>query len=665
MSELARLSGLGPKRLAALEKSGIFHLRDLVYHLPRSYADRTRFQSLSEIQPGQEAYFLADVQGIAAFGNRMIVSVGDDASKLDLVFFQGLPYLKGKFRTGQKLVIAGAVTFFRGLQIAHPEWEIIEGDILPQPPGLLPRYPLTEAMSEARIEHKRLQGWALETLKSFAFSDPLSAELRREAGLGDETSLLRRLHAPATLDEAREGMQAVKLRELLPLFQTMEKRRRARSDLGTAFPPALDLQARFLAGLPFALTGGQAETATAIRDGLNSRAQFTGLLQGDVGSGKTVVAALASLGVLSAGSQVALMAPTEILAQQHMRTLSPWFSALGFSPALLTGEVQGELRADIFARLQSGELKMVIGTHALLGEGVAFQNLGLAIIDEQHRFGVKQREALAVKGTHPHILYLSATPIPRTLAQTVYGDLELFILTEKPPGRLPVKTRLVQESKRSEMLRFLVTESNKGNQVFWVMPRIGQSPVGEEQNAKKISAGETDKAEARGIEAVLNELGRFSSEWVVAAIHGRMPAETRAKTLARFRAGEIQALVATTVIEVGVDIPQANLMVIENPDSFGLAQLHQLRGRTGRGQEQAWCFLLMPSQTQPDTEVRLRTFASTEDGFRLAEIDLKSRGAGHLDGTVQSGFGALRFADLVADADLVDVARGLARRILV
>lgn len=661
MSELARLNGLGPKRLAALEKSGILQLRDLVYHLPRAYADRTRFQALSEIQPGQEAYFLAEVQDIAAFGNRMIVTVGDESAKLDLVFFQGLPYLKGKFRVGQKLVVAGAVTFFRSLQIAHPEWETLEGDTIPQPQGLLPRYPLTEAMTEARIEHKRLQGWALEALKTFAFSDPLSAELRRDADLGDETSMLLRLHAPVTLQEAQEAMQAVKLRELLPLFQAMEKRRRARADLGSPYAPDMDSQTRFMAGLPFALTAGQRETAQSISEGLNARAQFTGLLQGDVGSGKTVVAALAALGVLAAGAQVALMAPTEILAQQHMRTLSPWFSALGFPPALLTGEVQGENRADIFSRLHAGELKVLIGTHALLGDGVQFRKLGLAIIDEQHRFGVKQREALAIKGKHPHVLYLSATPIPRTLAQTVYGDLELFVLTEKPPGRLPVKTRLVQENKRPEMLRFLVAEAVKGNQVFWVMPRIGQSPTNEDK-ARILSAGETEKEEARGVDAVLNELKRFSSEWTVAAIHGRMPAETRANTLARFRAGEIQALVATTVIEVGVDIPQANLMVIESPDSFGLAQLHQLRGRTGRGQEQAWCFLLMPGQTPPDTETRLRTFASTEDGFRLAEIDLKSRGAGHLDGTVQSGFGALRFADLLRDVDLVEKAREVSKR---
>jgi ATP-dependent DNA helicase RecG len=661
VSELARLKGIGPKRLRALESSGLTTLRELVYHLPRSYSDRTRFHSLVGLEAGQEAYACVLVDDVTYLANRMVVTVSEGGETLDLVFFQGLQYLKGRFKAGQKLVVAGTVTFFRTLQIAHPEWEVLEKDVEPKPQGLLPRYPLTEAMSEARIEHKLLHAWAIEALTTFAFSDPLDAKLRNLASLGDEVSVLKRLHAPVSLSDAAEAMETVKLRELLPLFHTMELRRRLRTGWGTVYSRRPDLEIEFDKSLPFTRTQSQVQVSDAIANALQTPGQFIGLLQGDVGSGKTVVATRVALGVLAAGAQVAFMAPTEILAVQHMHTLTPWLTSLGFAPALLTGEVQGREREDLLGELRNGSRSVVVGTHALLSEGVVFKALGLAVIDEQHRFGVKQRETLAAKGGHPHVLYMSATPIPRTLAQTVYGDLEVFSITEKPPGRLPIKTRLVAQEKRKEMLGFLAAEVGKGNQVFWVVPRIGPQAAKDGSYPMPGEAGGDEREEARGVEEVTAGLRKHASQWQVEAVHGRLAAEKRAGILARFRAGEIQVLVATTVIEVGVDIPQANIMVIEGPDRFGLAQLHQLRGRTGRGQEQAWCFLLTPTQMPPETETRLRTFAGTEDGFVLAEMDLKQRGAGHLDGTVQSGFGSLRFADLIADKLLVDRARELVR----
>jgi ATP-dependent DNA helicase RecG len=655
VSELARLKGLGPKRLQALERSGIRTLRDLVYHLPRTYLDRTRFGRVADCVAGEDAYLHVLVHEVTMLSNRMTVTVADDSGSIELIFFQGLPYLKGKFHPGLCLVVAGTVSIFKGLQIAHPEWIPVSADKQPEPQGLLPRYPLTEAMGESRVEHKLLQGWATQALEEFVFSDSLDARLKELAQLRSEQTVLKVLHRPETLEAAAQAMREIKLRELLPLFHTLEMRRRSRRLIGQTFAPDPLGTEKLLAALPFQLTGGQAQAIRNIAEALAQPGQFIGLLQGDVGSGKTIVATLGCLGVLAQGGQVAFLAPTEILARQHFRNLSQWMSVLGYACALLTGDTQSDEKESVRQALVSGELPLIVGTHALLSEGVQFRNLGLAIIDEQHRFGVKQRETLALKGAHPHVLYLSATPIPRTLAQTLYGDMDILSLPEKPPGRLPIKTRLVRTDKRRELEGFLLSETQKGNQVFWVVPRIGLSDKMLDGLAPNEEGDE--KQAARGVDEVIRELTHFSKTWKVGGVHGKMAAEKRSNALATFRSGDMDVLVATTVIEVGVDIPQANLMVIEGPDRFGLAQLHQLRGRTGRGQEQAWCFLLLPQSCPEETETRLRTFSNTEDGFALAEMDLSQRGAGHLDGTVQSGFGNLHYADLVRDKELVSLVR--------
>lgn len=658
MSELTQLQGLGPKRLHALAQSGITTLRDLVYHIPRQYIDRTEFRPLKDMTVGDEVYALVDVEEITSLHNRMLVRVSDGALDLDLVFFQGVQYLKGRFRPGQRLTIAGTLAFFRGLQVVHPEFQIVEPGSSPTPQGILPRYPLTEAMAQARVEHKLLQAYALEALEKFTFSDPLPEDLRRRAQLPREVDSLRSIHAPITLPAAAQALAEIKMRELLPLFQAVEKRRRERLVHGFPFARHENLESRLKAGLPFALTPGQESTAVQIASALAAPGQFVGLLQGDVGSGKTIVAVLSALGVLGDGAQIAMLAPTEILAIQHFKNLREWIEPLGFEPALMTGQVQGEARARIQAKLENGDLQVVVGTHALLSEGMVFRRLGFVIIDEQHRFGVKQREAMGRKGDRPHILYLSATPIPRTLAQTLYGEMDVLLLKDKPKGRMPVKTRMVPSPKRLEMLGFLLAEVQKGNQVFWVLPRIGIPPGTEGENpAHTPNPDAEEKASAKGVLDIASELTRFHTDWKVAALHGKMPSEKRNDILQDFREGKLQVLVATTVIEVGVDIPNANLMVIEGPDRFGLAQLHQLRGRTGRGQVQAWCFLLLPENAGEEVESRLRLFASIEDGFELAEMDLSQRGAGHLDGTVQSGFGGLRWADLIQDAELVEKVR--------
>jgi ATP-dependent DNA helicase RecG len=669
MSDLSRLSGVGPKREKLLSAAGIRTLRDLVYHLPRRYIDRTRMTPIADLSATRDSIFAARVGSIAFPPNRMIVSVRDETGAIDLVFFNGVQFLRNRFREGQRLLVAGSPSYFRDiLQMVHPEWEALEEEQEVKG-SILSRYPLTLEMSEARVEHKFLQKAALEALRDFSFTDPVDEAHRRALGLLPEVELLRGLHQPTAMEEIPPLRRQLKVRELLPLSLRLAAIRRERARTGRAWPRSLTLAKRLEEALPFALTAGQRESVEAISAGQASKSRFFGLLQGDVGSGKTVVALFAAANVLESGGQAALMAPTEILAVQHFRTLSPWLEAAGIRTALLTGEVRGAERAAVLEGLGRGEIGFVVGTHALFSGDVAFRDLGLAVVDEQHRFGVQQRQALEGKGSHPDVLYMSATPIPRTLTQTVFGDLESLVLKEKPAGRLPVKTRLVPPNKRQDMLAFLLKEAAGGNQVYWVVPQIGAKEEGTGGTAKGRKALEEDpdiflpaprkpEEDIATLEWLHAELAGYSPDWKVAVVHGRLPAERKDQALREFREGRVQLLLATTVIEVGVDVPSANLMVIESPDRFGLAQLHQLRGRTGRGSAQAWCFLAMPAREWPvETYDRLAGFAETADGFRIAEMDLKHRGTGNLEGTDQSGYGGLRFTDLLEDFDLTQEIR--------
>ncbi len=690
MSDLSRLTGVGPKRERLLAEAGIRTLRDLVYHLPRRYMDRTRFTPIRDLRAGVDAIFPAKVSSISMVQTRMLVEVEDGTGGIELVFFNGAKYLSRRFYEGQRLLVAGVPTYFRDLQLAHPEFEAIgEGFVFKG--EILPRYPLTQAMAEAHMEHRFLQRIALEALDIFSFTDSVDAAHREALGLLPEAALLRSLHRLPALEDLPALRRQLKVRELLPLSMRLETMRRGRQTVGRAWEPSKSLAEKLRAGLPFALTPGQNQAVREIADRQATPGQFCGLLQGDVGAGKTVVAMLTAANVLEAGGQAALMAPTEILAYQHYQTLSPWLAAAGVRCGLLTGDMPKSGRDALLAGLQSGGIGFVAGTHALYSPDVAFQKLGYVVVDEQHRFGVQQRQALAEKSEHPDILYMSATPIPRTLAHTVYGDLEIFALHDKPAGRLPVKTRLVPPAKRNDMLAFLLKEALSGNQVFWVVPQIGKGDplisagvrLGEEDgggtmddkpNPERPRKGKNDRdpdifeparnpvEDLATLDRVRAELSGFSRQWKVGVVHGRLKAEGKEDALDAFRKGETQVLLATTVIEVGVDVPQANLMVIEAPDRFGLAQLHQLRGRTGRGSQQAWCFLALPERPlPPDTLERLSAFTETLDGFRIAEMDLRARGAGDLDGKDQSGYGDLRFTDLIDDFDLVREMRRYAQ----
>jgi ATP-dependent DNA helicase RecG len=678
MSDLSRLEGVGPKRKKLLAEAGIHTLRDLVYHLPRRYIDRTRFTQIADLEVGKDAIFPAKVIGLSIIQTRMVVEVEDETGTMELLFFNGVQFLRNRFFEGQRILVAGVPSFFREIQIVHPEWEaIVEGQELKG--SILSRYPLTMDMAAGHVEHKFLQRICLAALDQFAFSDPLAEKDRKALGLISESEMLRGLHHPATMEEIPPLRRQLKVRELLPLALRLEVLKLQRQNIGRSWPSSSNLKASLLKSFPFSLTVGQGEVLESISRGQASKSQFCGLLQGDVGSGKTVVALLAAANVLEAGGQVALLAPTEILASQHLQTLTPWLTQAGVAAGLLMGSTNRGERESLLTRLASGQVSFIIGTHALYSADVKFKNLGLVIIDEQHRFGVQQRQAMADKGENPDILYMSATPIPRTLAQTVFGDLENLVLKEKPAGRLPVKTRIVPANKRRDMLSFLLKEALGGNQVYWVVPQIGKSQVIEKPQDPDIFVPEIRRPEMAKIseevkisgediatlEQVEKELKAFSPDWKVGIVHGRLPSEHKEAVLKAFRAGELHLLLATTVIEVGVDVPAANLMVIEGPDRFGLAQLHQLRGRTGRGLVQAWCFLAMPDREwPPETLERLTGFSETNDGFQIAEMDLKNRGTGNLEGTDQSGYGALKFTDLLEDFNLTQEIRQYARQSL-
>jgi ATP-dependent DNA helicase RecG len=676
-SELTRLTGLGPKREKALEAAGIRTLRELVYHVPRRYVDRTKLTPIATLGEGDDAFFTAVIDGVKTPPGRLIVSVTDETGSIELAFFNSAQFLRQQLTPGRRISVAGVVKRFRSLQIAHPEWEVLREDQDPRG-GLLPVYPLTEDLADTRAEHKLLQKFALEALDKFSFSDPLALPERTMLKLRAEKDVLRLLHAPQSHEDIETARFEMKVRELWPLCLRRAVARRQRRARGKSFPATPSAaaavekaEAAVRAALPFALTKGQEDVLATIATSLETGGQFFGLLHGDVGSGKTAVALLSALRVMATegeakGSQVALLAPTEILAVQHFRTAEPWLRAAGLRAALLTGETDTPTRQNILAGLQDGSISFVVGTHALLTPSVTFRDLRYVLVDEQHRFGVEQRAVLTAKGVEPHVLYLSATPIPRTLAQSLYGDMDVLTLKEKPAGRLPIKTRLVPAAKQPELLSFLFSEANRDgekitNQIYWVVPRIGgpeaSVPEVKPVEVEPVAADETFAVAA--IESAIKKL-RAVGDWKVEAVHGKVPGPERDRILSAFRRGEIHALVATTVIEVGVDVPAANIMVVEGADRFGMAQLHQLRGRTGRGSAQAWCFLLEPPAAPwggggwpEETEARLRDFASTEDGFAIAEMDLQRRGAGSLDGAEQSGFGALRFADVLADAELI------------
>jgi ATP-dependent DNA helicase RecG len=645
------LAGVGESLAARLERLNVRAVQDLWFLLPLRYEDRTRVRPIGELTEGARAAVEATVElsEIVFRGRRQLLCrVTDGSGWLTLRFFHFNANQQAGLARGTKLRLYGEVRRGpAGLEIVHPEYRRVDrSDPLPVDQALTPIYPTTEGLQQGRL--RTLTAQALTILGTAQARDWLPEAVTSELGLPSLTEALRFVHRPppsADLDELARRRHPAQRRlafeELLAHHLSLRELRRE-VEREVAWPLAdAKLAARLLATLPFKLTPAQQRVSAEIDRDLERERPMLRLIQGDVGSGKTIVAALAVARAVGSGRQVTVMAPTELLAEQHLQNFARWFTPLKQPVALLTGKVTGRPRRTLLAAIASGDVPIVVGTHALFQEGVDFARLALVVIDEQHRFGVEQRRRLRAKGEREqrfaHQLIMTATPIPRTLAMTAYADLDVSVIDELPPGRTPIKTVALPQSRRDEVVARIDHACAEGRQVYWVCPLIEESETLEQQAAEEMAA----------------QLAEALPRVRVGLIHGRMPPRQKEATMQRFKAGEIQLLVATTVIEVGVDVPNASLMVIDNAERMGLAQLHQLRGRVGRGTAESTCVLLYRPPLSELAHERLGVLRATNDGFEVARKDLELRGPGELLGTRQTGLMEMRVADLLRDADLL------------
>lgn len=649
---IAYLKGVGQIRAEAFRRIGVMTARDLLYLVPRRYEDASTVTPISQLEVGSDATIVGRVisKGVIPTrkGLRIFQAVIRDASGMIEAAWPGQPYLDRSIQAGDLMLLSGPVRFYHGRQLQPREFVNLGEE--PEDPlaagRVLAVYPATEGLSFKMI--RAVVRTSLDALVP-QFGEPLPASALAGARVPELGEALRMVHRPKTLAEAARGRSRLAFEELL-FVHILQRRAHAlarEKRRGIKFENRRKLTSALKAALPFELTGAQTRVIREIVKDMASPRRMHRLLQGDVGSGKTIVALFAALLAMENDFQAAIMAPTELLAEQHQRTLSRLLAPLDIEPTLLTGSLPARARATATRRLGSVVPLLVIGTHALVQETARFARLGLAIIDEQQRFGVEHRAALSAKGEKPDVLLLSATPIPRSLALTMYGDLDVSTLDERPPGRQPVMTVLRPESARERVLGFLDAELSKGRQAYIVYPVIDESEKTDLKAATKMYDMLAEGTLAR------HKLG---------LVHGRMSAADRDLTMRRFRDGEIGALVATTVIEVGIDVANATVMIVEHPERFGLSQLHQLRGRVGRGAEQSWCILL--GSYGDESRERLELFASTDDGFEIARADLRLRGMGDLFGQQQSGEALFRIADPVRDEDLGVRAREAAERVL-
>ena len=640
------LKGVGPKTAERFEKLGIVTLADLLCHYPRRYIDFSRPYSIAEAPPDTECVVKAEVFAkpagrILPGGRRMErITAGDDVSSLEITWFNN-PYATQKLELGQEYYFEGIVT--GGMlrrQMVNPQVRTA-AQITAAPFEAV--YPQTEGLSSTVIAK------CIRQLLPHAelLPDPLPEEMLKKYRLLSKADAVRAIHCPATEEEAFAARRRLIYEELLVL-QLGIGRMKNRGSASTGAPMQRLDPAPFWASLPFSPTGAQRRAVDEILTDLSGSTSMNRLLQGDVGSGKTLVAAAAIWACIRSGYQAALLAPTEILAAQHAENLNRMLAPFGMRVALLTGGMKTAARRTTLAAIRSDEADLVVGTHAILSEGVEFARLGLAVVDEQHRFGVRQRGMLAEKAANPHLLVMSATPIPRTLGLLIYGDLDISILDELPPGRKPVKTRCITGKKRRDLYGFLDREIGAGRQVYIVCPAIEDTPDGG-LNAVKSYYEDIAKA--------------LLPDRRVGLMHGKLKPKEKAAVMDDFKAGRLDALVSTTVIEVGVDVPNATVMVIENAERYGLSALHQLRGRVGRGAAESWCFLVSDN-TAESVQKRLKFLCSTSDGFAVAQFDLETRGPGDFFGSRQHGLPTLQIADLMNDTRTLHAAQAEAAALL-
>ncbi len=655
------LPGVGGQRATLLNRElKIFSLHDLLYYFPYKYVDRSRLFKVSELTGnmpfvqlcGELRSFEEMGEGV---GRRLVAHFTDGTGFIDLVWFRGIKYVKGRYKIGEKYLVFGKPTMFNGrVNIAHPDIDVASTMQLSEM-GLQPYYNTTEKMKRSGLNSSAMAKLVqnLFQLTGGLFEETLTPEIIRKHNLLPLSEALRAIHFPKDNKELQAAQHRLKFEELFYIQLNIlhyAKDRQMRY-VGHRFAKVGDAFNRFYnEKLPFELTGAQKRVVKEIRRDVNTSRQMNRLVQGDVGSGKTLVALLSMLLAKDNGYQACLMAPTEILAEQHFTTLSRMLSGLPVRVELLTGSTKQKDRPAILDGLADGSVDILVGTHAVLEDNVQFRNVGLVVIDEQHRFGVVQRAKMWAKNNiPPHILVMTATPIPRTLAMTLYGDLDVSVIDELPPGRKPISTQHIFRNRADQMYSFIRRQLQEGRQVYVVYPLISES----------------EKLDLKNLEEGYNQLCNIFCDYRLSKLHGKMKPKEKDEEMRRFAQGETQMLVSTTVIEVGVDVPNATVMVIENAERFGLSQLHQLRGRVGRGGSQSYCILVTDYKLSEDTRKRMEIMVGSNDGFEIAEADLKLRGPGDIEGTQQSGIALdLKIANLARDEQLIQYVREVARSVV-
>ena len=662
-TSIAYLKGVGPNRADLLKSElGIYTYGDLANFFPNRYLDRTQFYKISHLQQNAaEIQVIGKITDIKTVqqkrGSRLVATFVDDSGAMELVWFRGVKWIKTALKVNTPYVIFGKTNYFNGsFSMPHPEMELLADYKKSLRTALQPIYPSTEKLSNKGVTNRVISKMVESLFEEVngSFTETLSSEILQKFGFISKTDALLNIHFPKNQELLTKAQQRLKFEELFFIqMQLIRKKMIRKAKIkGYNFSNVGEYFNHFYSNkLPFDLTNAQKRVLKEIRKDMGSNAQMNRLLQGDVGSGKTMVALLSILIALDNGFQTAFMAPTEILATQHYNSLVELLKGMHVTVKLLTGSTKLKERRIIHEQLLTGELHILIGTHALIEDKVQFKNLGLAIIDEQHRFGVEQRSKMWKKNElPPHVLVMTATPIPRTLAMSVYGDLDISVIDELPPGRKEIVTAHRYDKNRLSVFKFLKEEIEKGRQIYIVYPLINES---EAMDYKDLMDG---------YESISREFPKPTYQ--ISIVHGKMKAEDKEYEMQRFLKGKTQIMVATTVIEVGVNIPNASVMVIESAERFGLSQLHQLRGRVGRGAEQSYCILMTSFKLSDDAKIRLQTMVDTSDGFKISEVDLKLRGPGNLMGTQQSGVLNLKIADIIKDSNLLKSARSQAIELL-